>query len=543
MASRFVAHAMMRRGPSASRAFAGTTTTIERTRATGRRQPSIHGDRSRRRRTFDTNFVPLVARSSSSTADNPSLRRRRKRGGAKDEDGDPNLLLPDDPSSFAAAASSSTAFAPADPATGLPLDSQQYLALASLSPWVPCPDMVVKRALEIAGASSDDVHVDLGCGDGRLNFAAADLGVRRSWGVDVDPNVLDRCRERLGRRFVPGSGGNGGFGADGDNGRRGIEEEEEEDKAGGLEFVQADLISVVERQKEKYQRRRSSDDGRDEDAIISRGKGSEEEEEEDAIITRKLSRSTVVSMYFVDDALRQLRPYLASTLGGKENVRVITIGYEMGGGWEPAWAESVLGLTIFRYDMGNVSCDPPEWNVEEEEDEEGKCAVAARGSAENEGERERNDKVFDNTDGYDVDPDGAEVDEYLRRKREKDMEELNDGLRIHHDERLNDFAQFRHSKNGGSSSTSSSSSGSMSDGGEEEEEDDWDFDETEDPMELQAEAQRIMAEARSMGGRGGRGGGRGLMAGLDVKKTKGGEGREAAKAKAVAPDKPVWKKP
>ena len=51
-----------------------------------------------------------------------------------------------------------------------------------------------------------------------------------------------------------------------------------------------------------------------------------------------------------------------------------------------------------------------------------------------------------------------------------------------------------------------------------------------------------MAEARLMAGRSARIGGRGLMTGLDVEKKKGDKGKEAGKAKAVAPDKPVWKK-
>ncbi len=64
-------------------------------------------------------------------------------------------------------------------------------------------------------------------------------------------------------------------------------------------------------------------------------------------------------MYFVDDALRQLKLFLASALGGRDGVRVVTVGYEMKG-WDAAWVERVLGLTIFNYDMKDVSDNPPE---------------------------------------------------------------------------------------------------------------------------------------------------------------------------------------
>ncbi len=54
--------------------------------------------------------------------------------------------------------------------SGLPLDAPLYLALASLSPWVPFPDAVVRLVLEVVNLGPDNVHVDLGCGDGRFNF-------------------------------------------------------------------------------------------------------------------------------------------------------------------------------------------------------------------------------------------------------------------------------------------------------------------------------------------------------------------------------------
>ncbi len=53
--------------------------------------------------------------------------------------------------------------------SGLPLKAPLHLALALLLPWVLCLD-AVGRVLEVVNLGLDNVHVDLGCGDGRFNF-------------------------------------------------------------------------------------------------------------------------------------------------------------------------------------------------------------------------------------------------------------------------------------------------------------------------------------------------------------------------------------
>ncbi|KAL7530557.1 hypothetical protein ACHAXR_003556 [Thalassiosira sp. AJA248-18] len=210
--------------------------------------------------------------------------------------------------------------------------------------------MVIKRVFEIAEATEHDVHVDLGCGDGRLNFEAVGdpFHVRKSWGVDVDSDILEKCHERLGGRFVP-SGGGGGFNHRSQHDQKTTSNNNILSKSERLQFLQADLIQVVERQKVKYQQLQSPAEA---------AAGSKEDD-----ITQKLTQSTIITMYFVNDALNQLQPYLESTVGGRENVRVITVGYEMNE-WDATWVECVLGLTIVKYDMKGVSNDPLEWRVE-----------------------------------------------------------------------------------------------------------------------------------------------------------------------------------
>src|SRR5512136_946117 len=55
--------------------------------------------------------------------------------------------------------------------------------------WVPTPDEVVHRMLEMAKVTPQDFVVDLGAGDGRIAIAAAkDFGAR-SEGIEYNPEM------------------------------------------------------------------------------------------------------------------------------------------------------------------------------------------------------------------------------------------------------------------------------------------------------------------------------------------------------------------
>jgi SAM-dependent methyltransferase len=56
-----------------------------------------------------------------------------------------------------------------------------------LAPYVPTPQDVVDRMLELAGVKKDDYVIDLGCGDGRIPVTAARKYGARGLGVDIDP--------------------------------------------------------------------------------------------------------------------------------------------------------------------------------------------------------------------------------------------------------------------------------------------------------------------------------------------------------------------
>jgi precorrin-6B methylase 2 len=64
-------------------------------------------------------------------------------------------------------------------------------------PFVPTPQEVVEKMLELAQLQEGDVLYDLGCGDGRIVVTAAkDYGVR-AVGIDIDPERVAESRENV----------------------------------------------------------------------------------------------------------------------------------------------------------------------------------------------------------------------------------------------------------------------------------------------------------------------------------------------------------
>jgi SAM-dependent methyltransferase len=61
-------------------------------------------------------------------------------------------------------------------------------------PYVPTPEAVVTRMLEMAELRSGDVVYDLGCGDGRIVIAAVQKPGVRGVCVDIDPARISESR-------------------------------------------------------------------------------------------------------------------------------------------------------------------------------------------------------------------------------------------------------------------------------------------------------------------------------------------------------------
>lgn len=61
-------------------------------------------------------------------------------------------------------------------------------------PFVPTPQEVVNRMLEVAKVTSNDVVYDLGSGDGRIVITAAQKYGARGTGIDIDPQLIEQSR-------------------------------------------------------------------------------------------------------------------------------------------------------------------------------------------------------------------------------------------------------------------------------------------------------------------------------------------------------------
>ncbi len=62
-------------------------------------------------------------------------------------------------------------------------------------PYVPTPQPVVDRMLEMAAVTKDDVVYDLGCGDGRMVVTAAKKYGASGVGVDIDPQRIKESND------------------------------------------------------------------------------------------------------------------------------------------------------------------------------------------------------------------------------------------------------------------------------------------------------------------------------------------------------------
>jgi SAM-dependent methyltransferase len=74
--------------------------------------------------------------------------------------------------------------------------AQAAAAPARRSPdviFVPTPDEVVDKMLEMAKVTAKDVVYDLGCGDGKIVIRAAQKYGARSVGIDIDPKRIQEA--------------------------------------------------------------------------------------------------------------------------------------------------------------------------------------------------------------------------------------------------------------------------------------------------------------------------------------------------------------
>jgi len=86
---------------------------------------------------------------------------------------------------------------------GNPAEAQEYGSESKkIVPFVPTPQDVVERMLELAQVKKGDVVYDLGSGDGRIVITAAKKYGVRAIGFEIDPDLIKQSRENIRKEGV-----------------------------------------------------------------------------------------------------------------------------------------------------------------------------------------------------------------------------------------------------------------------------------------------------------------------------------------------------
>jgi hypothetical protein len=70
--------------------------------------------------------------------------------------------------------------------------------------WVPTPQSLVDKMLDMAKLTSKDIHYDLGSGDGRTVITAAKRGAAEAYGVEFNPDMVKLSERNAVKEGVAG---------------------------------------------------------------------------------------------------------------------------------------------------------------------------------------------------------------------------------------------------------------------------------------------------------------------------------------------------
>ena len=85
--------------------------------------------------------------------------------------------------------------------TDLAIPQDSAFESKKIVPYVPSPDYVVDKMIELAGVKKGDVVYDLGSGDGRIVIAAAKKGAT-AVGFEIDPDLVAESRANIQKAGV-----------------------------------------------------------------------------------------------------------------------------------------------------------------------------------------------------------------------------------------------------------------------------------------------------------------------------------------------------
>jgi SAM-dependent methyltransferase len=80
-------------------------------------------------------------------------------------------------------------------------EAQDSVLDKKIVPFVPSPQSVVDKMIDLAGVKKGDVVYDLGSGDGRIVIAAAKKGAR-AVGFEIDPDLVAESRANIQKAGV-----------------------------------------------------------------------------------------------------------------------------------------------------------------------------------------------------------------------------------------------------------------------------------------------------------------------------------------------------
>ena len=68
-----------------------------------------------------------------------------------------------------------------------------------LAPYVPSPQEIIDRMLEVAQIRQGDTVFDVGCGDGRILVTAVQKFKARAIGIEIDPKIASQATDTIVR--------------------------------------------------------------------------------------------------------------------------------------------------------------------------------------------------------------------------------------------------------------------------------------------------------------------------------------------------------
>lgn len=72
-------------------------------------------------------------------------------------------------------------------------------------PYVPTPEKVVRKMLELAKVGPDDIVYDLGCGDGRIIISAVkDFSAKKAVGIEINEERIREATSNIEKNGVVG---------------------------------------------------------------------------------------------------------------------------------------------------------------------------------------------------------------------------------------------------------------------------------------------------------------------------------------------------